>query len=79
MLTQESAVTARDASWRVRLLRFTRNLGSYAAIVLLLLAEPTLYVVYVSRRYLPLKIRAFVDFLIELSARTRVRELAVAR
>src|SRR4029077_14211197 len=43
------------------------------------LAEPTLYVVYVSRRYLPLKIRAFIDFLIELSARTRVRELAVAR
>jgi DNA-binding transcriptional LysR family regulator len=42
-------------------------------------AEPTLYVVYVSRRYLPLKIRAFIDFLIELSARTRVRELAVAR
>jgi len=36
MLTQESAVTARDASWRVRLLRFIRNLGSYAAIVLLL-------------------------------------------
>jgi DNA-binding transcriptional LysR family regulator len=42
-------------------------------------AEPTLYVVYVSRRYLPLKIRAFIDFLIELSARTPVRQLAVAR
>jgi DNA-binding transcriptional LysR family regulator len=42
-------------------------------------AEPTLYVVYVSRRYLPLKIRAFIDFLIELSARAPVRQLAVAR
>ena len=29
------------------------------------LAESTLYVVYVSRRYLPLKIRAFIDFLID--------------
>ena len=27
--------------------------------------EPTLYLVYVSRKYLPLKIRAFVDFLLE--------------
>jgi DNA-binding transcriptional LysR family regulator len=40
---------------------------------------PTLYVVYVSRRYLPLKIRAFIDFLMEVSARTPVRKLAVAR
>ena len=40
---------------------------------------PTLYVVYVSRRYLPLKIRAFIDFLLEVSARTPVRKLAVAR
>jgi DNA-binding transcriptional LysR family regulator len=29
------------------------------------LREPTLYLVYVSRRYLPLKIRAFIDFLME--------------
>jgi hypothetical protein len=36
MLTQESAVTARDASWRVRLVRLIRNFGSYAGIVLLL-------------------------------------------
>jgi DNA-binding transcriptional LysR family regulator len=27
--------------------------------------ETTLYLVYVSRKYLPLKIRAFVDFLVE--------------
>jgi DNA-binding transcriptional LysR family regulator len=27
--------------------------------------QPTLYLVYVSRKYLPLKIRAFVDFLLE--------------
>jgi DNA-binding transcriptional LysR family regulator len=40
---------------------------------------PTLYVVYVSRRYLPLKIRAFIDFLMEVSARTPVRKLAAAR
>jgi DNA-binding transcriptional LysR family regulator len=29
------------------------------------LREPTLYLVYVSRKYLPLKIRAFVDFILE--------------
>jgi DNA-binding transcriptional LysR family regulator len=28
--------------------------------------EPTLYLVYVSRKYLPLKIRAFVDFFLEV-------------
>jgi DNA-binding transcriptional LysR family regulator len=43
------------------------------------LAESTLYVVYVSRRYLPLKIRAFIDFLIERSATTPVRKLAATR
>ena len=43
------------------------------------LQEPTLYIVYVSRRYLPLKIRAFIDFLMETSARTPVPKLAVAR
>jgi DNA-binding transcriptional LysR family regulator len=40
---------------------------------------PTLYVVYVSRRHLPLKIRAFIDFLMEVSARTPVRKLAAVR
>ena len=43
------------------------------------LQEPTLYIVYVSRRYLPLKIRAFIDFLMEASAKAPVRKLAVAR
>jgi DNA-binding transcriptional LysR family regulator len=43
------------------------------------LAEPTLYAVYVSRRHLPLKIRAFIDFLVEASATTPVPKLAVAR
>jgi DNA-binding transcriptional LysR family regulator len=27
--------------------------------------EPTLYLLYLSRKYLPLKIRAFVDFILE--------------
>jgi DNA-binding transcriptional LysR family regulator len=43
------------------------------------LQEPTLYIVYVSRRYLPLKIRAFIDFLMDVSAKTPVRKLTVAR
>jgi DNA-binding transcriptional LysR family regulator len=43
------------------------------------LAEPTLFAVYVSRRHLPLKIRAFIDFLIEVSATTPVRKLTAAR
>jgi DNA-binding transcriptional LysR family regulator len=43
------------------------------------LQEPTLYVVYVSRRYLPLKIRAFIDFLTELIAKIPRRNLAAAR
>ena len=34
------------------------------------LQEATLYVVYVSRRYLPLKIRAFIDFVLERFPRT---------
>jgi len=29
------------------------------------LESPTLYIVYASRKYLPLKIRAFIDFLFE--------------
>jgi len=43
------------------------------------LGQLTLYAVYVSRRHLPLKIRAFIDFLIEVSATTPVRKLAAAR
>jgi DNA-binding transcriptional LysR family regulator len=37
---------------------------------------PMLYAVYVSRKYLPLKIRAFIDFLSEFSARFPLRQLA---
>ena len=40
------------------------------------LQEPTLYVVYVSRRYLPLKIRAFIDFLMQLANRPPTLKLA---
>ena len=40
---------------------------------------PTLYIVYVSRKYLPLKIRAFIDFLMEVNARTPLRKLAEDR
>jgi DNA-binding transcriptional LysR family regulator len=50
------------------------------------LQEPTLYAVYVSRRHLPLKIRAFIDFLMEVSVRNqsrtgpgRLRKLAEGR
>jgi len=35
--------------------------------------ERTLYVVYVSRRYLPLKIRAFIDFVMERFPRSRAK------
>ena len=37
---------------------------------------PMLYIVYVSRKYLPLKIRAFIDFLVEFSAKISVHKLA---
>jgi DNA-binding transcriptional LysR family regulator len=37
---------------------------------------PTLYVVYVSRKYLPLKIRAFIDFLMEWVAAVPIPKLA---
>jgi DNA-binding transcriptional LysR family regulator len=37
---------------------------------------PTLYIVYVSRKYLPLKIRAFIDFLMEFTAKIPQRKLA---
>jgi DNA-binding transcriptional LysR family regulator len=40
---------------------------------------PTLYILYVSRKYLPLKIRAFVDFLMEFVARTPLPKLAEGR
>jgi DNA-binding transcriptional LysR family regulator len=40
---------------------------------------PTLYIVYVSRKYLPLKIRAFIDFLMEFIARTPPRKLVEGR
>jgi hypothetical protein len=36
MLTQGRAVTVRDASWRVRLLRFIRDFGLYPGIVFML-------------------------------------------
>ena len=38
--------------------------------------EPTLYLVYVSRTYLPLKIRAFVDFILESVPRDRLPKIA---
>jgi len=31
--------------------------------------EPTLYLVYVSRRYLPLKLRTFIDFILDPATR----------
>jgi DNA-binding transcriptional LysR family regulator len=34
-----------------------------------LVAEPMVYLVYVSRRHLPLKIRTFVDFFVEFAAK----------
>ena len=40
---------------------------------------PMLYIVYVSRKYLPLKIRAFIDFLVEFIAKTQLRKLAEGR
>jgi hypothetical protein len=43
------------------------------------LQEPTLHVVYVSRKHLPLKIRAFIDFAQETASRIQPRRLAAAR
>ena len=40
---------------------------------------PTLYIVYVSRKYLPLKIRAFIDFLAQLTIKPAVLKLAAGR
>jgi DNA-binding transcriptional LysR family regulator len=42
------------------------------------LQEPTLHVVYVSRRHLPLKIRAFIDFVQEKASTIRPPRLAAA-
>jgi DNA-binding transcriptional LysR family regulator len=42
------------------------------------LQEPTLHVVYVSRRHLPLKIRAFIDFVQEKASTIRPPRLATA-
>ena len=41
--------------------------------------ETTLYVVYVSRKYLPLKIRAFIDFLTQLTSKPAVLKAAAGR
>jgi DNA-binding transcriptional LysR family regulator len=41
--------------------------------------QPTLYLVYVSRKHLPLKIRAFIDFMLEWGAKVPIPKLAVAR
>jgi DNA-binding transcriptional LysR family regulator len=38
--------------------------------------EPTLYLVYVSRKYLPLKIRAFIDFILESISQIPLRKVA---
>jgi DNA-binding transcriptional LysR family regulator len=42
------------------------------------LQEPTLHVVYVSRKHLPLKIRAFIDFVQEMASRIQPPRLAAA-
>jgi DNA-binding transcriptional LysR family regulator len=42
------------------------------------LQEPTLYAVYVSRKHLPLKIRAFIDFVQEVASRIQPPRLAAA-
>jgi DNA-binding transcriptional LysR family regulator len=43
------------------------------------LQEPTLHAVYVSRRFLPLKIRAFIDFVMERFQRTPAIKLTAVR
>ena len=43
------------------------------------LQQPTLYVVYVSRKHLPLKIRAYIDFVQEVASRIHPPRLAGAR
>lgn len=39
------------------------------------LQQPTLYLVYVSRKHLPLKIRAFIDFMLEWGAKVPIPKL----
>jgi DNA-binding transcriptional LysR family regulator len=41
--------------------------------------QPTLYLVYVSRKHLPLKIRAFIDFMLEWGSKMPIPKLAVSR
>lgn len=43
------------------------------------LQQPTLYLVYVSRKHLPLKIRAFIDFMLEWGSKVQVPKLAASR
>jgi DNA-binding transcriptional LysR family regulator len=40
------------------------------------LEEPKLYLLYVSRKYLPLRIRVFIDFIVEVTSKLPVRSLA---
>jgi DNA-binding transcriptional LysR family regulator len=42
------------------------------------LGKPMLYLIYVSRRYVPLKIRAFIDFYLEFSGRNSAPRLVAA-
>ena len=42
------------------------------------LQEPTLHIVYVSRKHLPLKIRAFIDFIAEVASTIQPPRLAAA-
>jgi DNA-binding transcriptional LysR family regulator len=42
------------------------------------LQEPTLHLVYVSRKHLPLKIRAYIDFIQEIASRIQPPRLAAA-
>lgn len=41
--------------------------------------QPTLYLVYVSRRHLPLKIRAFVDFVVEWGTKMHIPKVTASR
>ncbi|SRR5579863_47768 len=43
------------------------------------LQQPTLYLVYVSRKHLPLKIRAFIDFMLEWGSKVQVPKLPASR
>lgn len=41
-------------------------------------AEATLYAVYASRKHVPLKIRSFIDFLLEVTASPEARDRTVS-